>query len=123
MRADGTDTFASLLSAIASSALRSAEMAARAEAHLSHMVSEHATFRQEVIARLDALAKGKEPAKAPPSSSPLTVESMAKLATNLTTITAALAKAWGPALVVAAAVWAAVWRVVWPWLRSVLGLG
>lgn len=119
MRADGTDTFASLLSAIASSALRSAEMAARAEAHLSHMVSEQSTFRQEVISRLDALAKGKEPAKASPSSSPLTVESMAKLATNLTTITAALAKAWGPALVVAAAVW----RVVWPWLRSVLGLG
>lgn len=95
-------------------------MAARAEAHLSHMVSEHATFRQEVIARLDALAKSKpEAPKASPSSSPLTVESMAKLATNLTTITAALAKAWGPALVVAAAVW----RVVWPWLRSVLGLG
>ena len=119
MRANGTDTLTSLLSAIAASAMLSAEMAGRAEAHLSHMATEQATFRHEVIARLDALAKVKPEAKPSASSSPLTVESLAKLVTNLTTIGAALAKAWGPALVVAAAVW----RVVWPWLRSVLGLG
>lgn len=112
----GTDPFTSLLSAIAESAMRTAETAARSEAHLLHILH----VQSEIAEKIAGLSLSKAgPEKPSPSSSPLTVESLAKLVTNLTTIGAALAKAWGPALVVAAAVW----RLVWPWLRSVLGLG
>lgn len=127
MRADGTEKFASLLSVIAESTMRSAEASGQSAAHLSHLVQQQAhlvqqqaAFRTEMLAKLDGLASPRaDQAKPPTSSSPLSVEALAKFATNLTTIAAAVAKVWGPALVVAAAIW----RVLWPWLRSVLGLG
>lgn len=54
-----------------------------------------------------------------PGSWSISLETLAKAATHLTTLAAALAKAWGPALAFAVACW----KILWPWLRSVLGLG
>ena len=116
MRADGTETFASLLSAIVTSARHNSEAAGEARALMSRLLDVQSRNHAEMMTRLGEILSATKAAPTP--SSPLSVEALAKIATNLTTIGGAVAKAWGPAL----AFVAVVWKFALPWLRQLLGL-
>lgn len=119
MQPTGTDTLLSLLRLAVEAMRQHAEAVTRLEMIIARWSAEDAARHIEGASRHAELLAKIVPAEKSSPSTGISVEGLAKLATNLTTIGAALAKAWGPALVV----FATAYKLVWPWVRSLLGLG